>query len=142
MESQGQRVGVLGTRAGQRSSESFGGRNSFPERASPKEFGDGQRVPPSLAGMRTAYVCFPLCSTPYARIKLLSFAHLTAADSANEAAPRGVTFPIFGRKQKHLYCVWPSQTRYLASSENICFRRSCSVHERKCACGGSPSSTR
>lgn len=50
VESQGQRVGLLGTRAGQRPSASFSSRNPFSERASPKELGNGQRVPTPLAG--------------------------------------------------------------------------------------------
>lgn len=57
VESQGQRAGVLGTGAGQRPSASFSGGNPFPERAPPKEPGDGQRVPPSLAGKRTPQTC-------------------------------------------------------------------------------------
>lgn len=50
VESQGQRVGLLGTGAGQCPSAGFGSRDPLSERASPEELGDGQRVPSSLAG--------------------------------------------------------------------------------------------
>ena len=50
MEPEGQRTGVLGTRAGQRPGKGFGGGDPISERASPEELGDGQRVSSSLAG--------------------------------------------------------------------------------------------
>lgn len=57
MEPEGQRFGVLGTGAGQRSSAGVIDRDPFAERASPEELGDGQRVSPPLAGKGTVLGC-------------------------------------------------------------------------------------
>lgn len=50
VEPEGQRAGVLGAGAGQCPRAGVRGRDSIPERAPPKEPGDGQRVSIALAG--------------------------------------------------------------------------------------------